>query len=175
MDTRFVAALPFILSLVCVTTGYSAPGTTMKVRGESLVMVKTQPAKLCFDQVNKGSLTLRSTYVARKKDVVVYTEGLDYTVDYDRGTIGRTPNSRIPDYSTNCLYGQKDFDHTKFASFSNHKWFVWADYQTANGKPFAEPNDQSKYLADVRKKLEAGGPFKIASYGDSITAGGEAS
>ena len=27
----------------------------------------------------------------------------------------------------------------------------------------------------MRRKLEAGGPFKIASYGDSITAGGEAS
>jgi lysophospholipase L1-like esterase len=36
-------------------------------------------------------------------------------------------------------------------------------------------NDKSRQLATVRKKLETGGPFKIVSYGDSITAGGEAS
>ena len=174
MDTKLVI-IAFLLTLACVATGYTAPGKTMKVRGESLVLVRTQPGNLCFDQIKPGSLSLRSTFIARKKTAVVYTEGLDYKVDYAKGTITRTPKSRIPDYSTNCLYGKKDFDHTKVPSFTNHPWFVWADYETTNGKPFALPNDQSKYLAAVRKKLEAGGPFKIASYGDSITAGGEAS
>jgi lysophospholipase L1-like esterase len=175
MDTKLLIALSLICAMACVAQGYGAPGKTMSVQGESLVLAKTEPGNLCFDQVTKGSLTLRSTYVAGKKGSVVYTEGVDYVVDYAKGTITRTANSRIPDYSTNCLYGQKDFDHTKFPSFSNHAWFVWADYQTTNGRSWAKPHDQSKYLADIRKKLEAGGPFKIASYGDSITAGGEAS
>ncbi|MDD5678370.1 MAG: SGNH/GDSL hydrolase family protein [Kiritimatiellae bacterium] len=147
----------------------------MKIQGESLVLAKTEPGNLCFDNVVKGSLTLRSAYVAEKPGGIVYREGSDYIVDYAKGTIARTSNSRIPDYSTNCLYGQKDFNHTNFPSCSNHEWFVWADYQTTNGKIWAKPNDQRKYLADVRKKLEAGGPFRIVSYGDSITAGREAS
>ncbi|MFH2069068.1 MAG: SGNH/GDSL hydrolase family protein [Candidatus Omnitrophota bacterium] len=147
----------------------------MKVKGESLVLAKTEPGNLCFDNVVKGSLTLRSTFVAGKQGGIVYNENGDYIIDYAKGTITRAADSRIPDYSTHCLYGKKDFDHTNFSSISNHEWFVWADYQTANGKMWAKPNDQSKHLVDVRKKLEAGGPFKIASYGDSITAGGEAS
>ena len=147
----------------------------MKVQGESLVLAGALPASLCFDQVVEGSLTLRSTFAADQPGSTVYDEGADYVVDYAQGTIARTPGSRIPDYSTHCLFGLDDFDHTKFADCSNHRWFVWADYETTNGKPWAEPNDQSGFLKVVREKLEAGGPFKIASYGDSITAGGEAS
>jgi len=175
MVIRFAVALLIIHSLVCVADDQSERGKTMNVEGESLVLAKTDPGNLCFDQVVEGSLTLRSTFVAGKEGSVVYEEGRDYVVDYAKGTIARTADSRIRDYSTNSLYEQKDFDHTKFAGFSNHAWFVWTDYQTTNGEAWAKPNDQSKYLADVRKKLEAGGPFKIASYGDSITAGGEAS
>lgn len=147
----------------------------MKIQGESLVLAKSLPGNLCFDHVVKGSLTLRSTFVAGKPDSVVYEEGRDFVVDYDKGTLTRTADSRIPDYSTQVLYGLKDFDHTKFTDWGNHKFFVWADYETTNGRPWALPNDQSKFMAGVRRKLEAGGPFKIASYGDSITAGGEAS
>lgn len=165
--------------LICLLSGIpdteGASGGKMSVQGESLVLVKTEPGKLCFDRVGKGSLTLRSTFVAGKPGGLVYREGIDYVVDYQAGTIARSANSRIPDYSTNNLYGQKDFDHTKFPSFRNHEWFVWADYRTANGKPWAKRNDQSKYLVEARKKLVTGGPFKIVSYGDSITAGGEAS
>jgi lysophospholipase L1-like esterase len=145
------------------------------VQGESLLLVKNEPANLCFDPVVKGSLTIRNTFAAGKQDEIVYVEGRDYIVDYEKGTVARTADSRIPDYSTHCLYGLNDFDHTQFPDCSNHKWYVWAEYQTTNGKPWAQPNDQSRQLAAVRKKLEAGGPFKIVSYGDSITAGGEAS
>lgn len=175
MDTKSMIALPLFCSLVFLTDGQGDARGTMKVQGESLVLVKTEPGNLCFDHVIKGSLALRSTFVAGKPGGVVYDEGSDYVVDYSRGTISRTSDSRIPDYSTNCLYGQQDFDHTKFPSFRNHEWFVWADYQTTNGKPWAKRNDQKKVLVAVRRKLELGGPFKIASYGDSITAGGEAS
>ncbi len=164
------------LVILCLTLAAgAASGCTMRVRGESLVFVKTQPANLCFDQIVPGSLVLRTTFSARKQGSVRYTEGVDFVVDYAAGTIRRTPKSTIPDWSTNCLYGQKDFDHSKFAGFSNHAWFVWADYVTTNGKPWAQPNDQTAVMAAVRKKLEAGGVFRIASYGDSITAGGEAS
>ena len=162
-------------SLACLAGGPGATGETMNVQGESLVLAKTAPGNLCFNQVEKGSLTLRSTFVPGKPGGTVYAEGRDYVVDYAKGTLARTTDSRIPDYSANSVYGKKDFDHGKFPDCGNLNWFVWADYRTANGQPWAKPNDQSRYLADVRRKLAAGGAFKIASYGDSITAGGEAS
>jgi acyl-CoA thioesterase I len=168
-----------VVSFFCVLTGpaHCADDTVEKktVQGESLLLVKSEPANLCFDHVVAGSLTLRSTFAAEKSDAIVYAEGRDYVVDYAKGTVARTADSRIPDYSAHCLYGRKGFDHGQFPDSSNGKWFAWADYQTTNAKPWAQPNDQRRYLADVRRKLEAGGPFKIVSYGDSITSGGEAS
>jgi acyl-CoA thioesterase I len=173
MDNALLLALLLTCCLAFVVQ--ASAGLELRVRGESLIFTKTEPAKLCFDQIVPGTLKLRTTFSPRKKGSESYVEGKDFVVDYAAGTIARTPGSRLPDYSTNCLYGQKDFDHTKFAGFSNHAWFVWADYTTTNGKPWALPHDYSKVMAGVRKKLEAGGTFRIASYGDSITAGGEAS
>jgi len=139
------------------------------------VLAKTDPGTLCFDRVVSGSVVVRSTYLAGTENSLVYQEGVDYVVDYQAGTIARTATSAMPDFSKNVLYGQKDFDHTKFAGFSNHGFFVWVDYTTSNGRAWAQPNDQTAQLAKVRARLEAGGPFRIVSYGDSITAGGEAS
>lgn len=174
MPIKLILAVAVLLAGLTAAHGQVA-GENMKIQGESLVLVKNEPGKLCFDGVVKGRLTVRSAFVAGKPGSVVYEEGRDFVVDYEKGTLARTADSPIPDYSTHVLYGLKDFDHAKFTDWGNHKFFVWADYETTNRKPFALPNDQSKYLADVRRKLEAGGPFKIASYGDSITAGGEAS
>ena len=64
--------------------------------------------------MEKGSLTLRSTFVAGKQGGIVYTESSDYVIDYAKGTVTRTTDSRIPDYPTNCLYGQKYFEHHNF-------------------------------------------------------------
>lgn len=166
-----------VWGLTLATAGFcqATGGMKMKVVGESFVLVKSEPGKFCFDGLVPGSLSVRSTYVADKPDCLVYEAGRDYVVDYAQGTIARTATSRIPDYSAHPFYGLKDFDHGKFTDWGNHKYFIWADYETAHGRPFAQPNDQSRCLAPVRAKLEAGGPFKIASYGDSITAGGEAS
>jgi lysophospholipase L1-like esterase len=174
----FAKSLPVaVLSLTCLLAGecLAEKPEKMAVEGESLLLLKTEPSKFCFDHVVKGSLSLRDSFKTGKEKGIVYVEGRDYVVDYEKGTIARTADSRIPDYSTHCLYGKKDFDHGKYPDCSNQKWFVWADYRTTNGRPWAKESDQSKYLADVRKKLEAGGRFKIVSYGDSITAGGEAS
>ena len=147
----------------------------MNVHGESLVLAKTDPGNLCFDNVVKGSIVIRTTYKADDPKCKVYKEGADYIVGYAKGTVARTTNSGIPDFSANMLYGQKNFDHNKFPGFGNHPFFVWVDYSTTNGTEWAKPNDQSQFMSKVRLKLEKGGPFKIVSYGDSITAGGEAS
>lgn len=152
-----------------------ARGKTLRVPGESLVLAATIPGKLSFDTLTSGSVVVRSTNQANDPNGILYQEGLDYTVDYLNGTITRTTNSRIPDFSTNILYGQHDFDQSNFTGYTNLPFFIWVDYETANGENFAKPNDQAGYLAGTRAKLAAGGPFRIVSYGDSITAGREAS
>ena len=151
-----------------------ARGKFMRVPGESLVLASTIPGKLSFDMLVSGSVTVRSTYQANDPNGIVYQEGIDYTVDYLNGTIARTMSSRIPDFSTNVLYGQHDFDENNFPSYTNHPFFIWVDYETSNGEDFGKPNDQTRYLTNTRTKLAAGGVFRIVSYGDSITAGSEA-
>lgn len=153
----------------------SARGITVDIQGESLVLAATHPGRLCFDSLVKRTVIVRSTYQRQFTNSKIYIEGVDYIVDYEKGEIQRTVNSSIPDYSKNILYEKKDFDHTKFTDFSNHPYFVWVDYVTKNGERLAKPNDQSKYLVNFRKKLESGQALSIVSYGNSITAGGEAS
>lgn len=152
----------------------SPRGKYMRVTGESLVLPAAIPGNLAFDKVTSGSVVVRSTYQASDPGAIVYQEGVDYTVNYLNGTIARTMSSRIPDFSTNVLYGQHDFDQKNFPGYTNHPFFIWVDYETSNGEDFGKPNDQARYLTGVRAKLAAGGPFRIVSYGDSITAGREA-
>jgi acyl-CoA thioesterase-1 len=147
----------------------------MKVVGDSLVLARTDPGALCFEDLVRGSVQVRSTYDASREDTIRYEEGRDYTVDYERGTIARTPNSRIPDFSRNVLYGQKEFDHSQFTGIGNHAYFVWVDYETRRGRPLAEESRQGDRLRRTRERLNAGGAFKIIAFGDSITTGGEAS
>jgi len=153
----------------------SAKGITMDIQGESLVLAATHPGRLCFDSLVKRTVIVRSTYQRQFNNSKIYIEGVDYIVDYEKGEIQRTIHSSIPDYSKHILYEKKDFDHTKFTDFSNHPYFIWVDYLTKNGERLAKPNDQSKYLVNFRKKLESGQALSIVSYGNSITAGGEAS
>ncbi|WP_339718128.1 SGNH/GDSL hydrolase family protein [Cyclobacterium amurskyense] len=150
-------------------------GITMDIQGESLVLAANKPGKLSFDSLVENSVVVRSTYQRFNPESKVYIEGADYTVDYANGEISRTPDSSIPDYSKHVLYGKKDFDHREYPDYSNHSYFIWVDYATKNGARLALPNDQSKYLSNSRQKLESGEPLSIVSYGNSITAGGEAS
>jgi hypothetical protein len=144
----------------------------MKVVGESVVLPGIDARRLCFGHVVKGPVTVRSSYLSGQSNTVIYIEGSDYVVDYANGSIQRTAGSRIPDYTTYPLYGLKEFDHSKFKDFSNQKWFVWVDYQTTHGVPFVVRDSgaaakSAELLAESRRKLKAGGPFRIVSYGDS--------
>jgi lysophospholipase L1-like esterase len=97
-------------------------------------------------------------------------------LDAKAGTLARTANSRIPDFSTNVLYGKKDFNHGQFPGYGNGKFFVFVDYAAKTVPDIRpEPVDVSALLPKTLEKLRDGKPLKIIAYGDSITAGGEAS
>ncbi|HPG70114.1 MAG TPA: GDSL-type esterase/lipase family protein [Candidatus Hydrogenedentes bacterium] len=149
--------------------------TTATMRGDSLVLVKTDPGKLCYDNLVEDTVSVRNTYEPGQANTVVYEEGRDYVVDCVTGTIARTADSRIPDFSTNMLYGQKEFDHNLFPGFGNRPFFVFVDYKTRAAFSLCEKTDQAALLPKTAEKLRKGGPFKIVAYGDSITAGGDAS
>lgn len=173
-----IETLLFLFSLCvgCRTTeDPSNSDSTMTIQGESLVLVSTLPGKLCFDSIYDESVIVRSSYSPNDSLCKQYVEGVDYVVDYQNGEIKRTSNSSIPDYSQHPLYGKTDFDHSQYPDYSNHRYFIWVDYSTKYGEALAQPNDQSQYLVNFRNKLENGTPVTVVSYGNSITAGGEAS
>ncbi|WP_164716390.1 SGNH/GDSL hydrolase family protein [Paenibacillus whitsoniae] len=112
-------------------------------------------------------------------DTISYTEGIDYVVDYDRGVIRRTKKSRIPDWSHHELYGQTAFDHAAFPNCSNRAFTVYGDYVYESdplAESFVAPDSgnrarMERWLA----KLRSGEESSIVVFGDSISAGGEAS
>jgi len=146
----------------------------MKVTGESLVLEGLKPGTLWNAQTIPESVTVRSTYDAGQENTTIYELGRDYILDSDAGTIARSQESRIPDFSKSVLYGQLDFDHNDFPGFGNTEYFVFVDYETHAGSALCMETDQATLLPRTRAKLSASGPFKIVVFGDSISAGGDA-
>jgi acyl-CoA thioesterase I len=107
---------------------------------------------------------------------VRYESGRDYLLEAS-GQLRRTAGSRIPDYSTNLLYGKEDFRHDQFPGYGNERFFVYVDYSHREQwlPPVAPADLGSARLPNTRKKLSAGEKVRIVAFGDSITAGGEAS
>ena len=93
------------------------------------------------------------------------------------GQLRRAPGSRIPDFSTNILYGKEDFRHDQFPGFGNGPFFVYVDYAHREkwGRPPVKAELGAARLPQTRQKLQAGEPVRIVAFGDSITAGGDAS
>ncbi len=156
----------------CATTG-SSPALTRQT-GESLVFVGETPSPLAFPVAASSPIVLRSTY-RPEPATITYEEGRDYRVDRATGTLTRTPGSRLPDFRTNVLHGQEQFDHTKFPGYGNRPFFAYADYTPAAPPRWPRQAPQPAPLARSRAKLAAGGAFTVVAFGDSITHGGEAS
>jgi len=131
------------------------------------------PAALAHLPVAGQPLRLRSTYLPGT-NTVEYETGRDFVTDFASGTLRRTPDSRIPDFRTNVLYGQQEFDHSKFPGFGNTHFFVFADYFFAKPARWPEQPSQVNLLKNTRAKLTSGELVKIVAFGDSITAGGDA-
>ena len=143
--------------------------------GESVILVGAEPGNLAFAPLLSKPINVRSTYRDGLPHTVHYEPGRDYVLEAS-GQIRRTRDSRIPDFRTNVLYGKEDFNHTQFPGFGNSAYFVFVDYSHhEQWSPVLPPADlRATGLPNTRKKLRAGEKIRIVAYGDSITAGGEA-
>lgn len=144
--------------------------------GESLVLIGQEPANLAFMPSRSRPIDVRSTYRNGLPKTMHYETGRDYVLT-GSGGIQRTLDSRIPDFGTNMLYGKEDFNHSQFPGYGNGPFFVYVDYhhrEAWKADP-AKAEFSARALPSMRKKLVDGGVLRIIAYGDSITAGGEAS
>ncbi len=161
-----------LLMTSCSTLTSTTP--TSSQSGESIVLAGENPAQLAHPPLKPKSLHVRSTYRADLPTTIHYEESVDFVVDYERGQIRRTANSRIPDFHTNILFGVEDFDHSKFPGFGNGKFFAFVDYAARNKIDWPKQPSQTELLSQTSAKLHRGDSVKIVAYGDSITAGGDA-
>lgn len=172
-----------ILALSCLAVAFTvasprhapaAADQAGKQIGESVVLAGTDPASLMYGPLAKGSVVVRSTYRPGLQNTVVFQEGRDYSVDYSTGQIRRLAGSAIPDYSKNQLFGVKDFNHSNYPGFGNFREFVFVDYRPKERFRWPVQARQDSFLKRTRERLKRGEPLKVAAFGDSITAGGDA-
>ncbi len=169
-----LAALTVLILGGCASNPVERSGQVQT--GESMVLAGETPAQLAFVPLLDRPFTLRSTYREGLTQTIQYEQGRDYLVD-TQGKVRRTLTSRIPDFSTNMLFGKEDFHHDQFPGFGNSKFFVFADYEHREKWiiPPAPKEFGKARLPETRKKLKEGKPLRIVAFGDSITAGGDAS
>ena len=167
----FVVATSAALLVDCAT----GPKTRLEHQlGESVVFIGEESAALAHRPMRSQPLSIRNTYLPGQ-GTVEYVEGRDYAVDYAEGTLRRTPGSRLPDFHTNVLFGQQEFDHSKFPGFGNGGYFAFVDYSFAQFAPWPSQAPQTQFLKTTQAKLKAGEAAKIIAFGHSIAAGGDAS
>ncbi len=161
---------------IALLTGchFAGKRSVARMDGESLVFIGEERAALSHVPVSGKPLSVRSTYL-RDAATIHYLEGQDFIVDYADGTLRRTPGSRLPDFRTNNLYGKEEFDHTQFPGFGNAGYFAFVDYAYVPSAQWPVQASQEQFLRKAQSKLKSGGTVKIVAYGDSITAGGDAS
>ena len=143
------------------------------VLGESVVLVGEEPARLAWIPIVSQPIQVRNRYLP-EPGAETYVQGRDFVFDPTQGTLRRTLGSRIPDFRTNSLFGKEDFDHSRFPGFGNTGFFVFVDYQHRTESPWPVQRPQVDLLPRAVAKLAKGGTFRIVAYGDSITAGGDA-
>jgi acyl-CoA thioesterase-1 len=159
-------------AVALVFNGCATPGMpVLKYEiGESVVFIGDQPASLAWLPAGRHAIRVRNTYLP-STNTLYYAEGTDYSVDYTNGTVTRMAGSHLPDFRTNILYGQENFDHSQFPGYGNDRFLVYADYSLGEVVSWPVQPPQTQFLSQTRAKLERGGLVKIVAFGDSITAG----
>ncbi len=144
--------------------------------GETFVLVDSLPKRFLHRPE-----TINKVYrIDAAGNETLYKNGIDYYVDYERGTIRRTDDSAIPNYREHHVA----YTSGKWALVnepgnqnpeSNKEYQIRVDYRYEASQEESEPlADNSSYLSDnVRKKILNGESIRIALCGDSVGAGAE--
>ena len=177
-NCKYLTEFLGLVTVICLS-GCASSGSHRALEqqtGESVVLVGETPGNLAFAPLLSKPVTVRNTYREGLPQTIHYQPGQDYVLDAS-GQIRRTPGSRIPDFATNMLYGKEDFRHDQFPGFGNTRFFVYVDYahQGKWERPPVKTDLGAARLPKTRQKLEAGEKVRIVAFGDSITAGGDAS
>lgn len=150
-----------------------------KLVGEAFVFAGEEELPFRYKPVSGSVTSVRSRWRSDLPEAVRYEEGKDYIVDYETGTIRRTPESRIADARLHPMYGVQAFNHNEYSDFSNASYTVYVDYEseTAPAETTVATSDieRSGFLDRLVRKLQAGEEAVYVVYGDSISTGGEAS
>jgi lysophospholipase L1-like esterase len=174
MFERFIIVLGAVTGLALLAGCSSRTHVSVITQvGESAVLIKEEPAALAHFPLRDYPLRVRSAYPP--SPAIEYVAGRDFIVDFAAGTLRRMAGSRIPDFHTNLLFGREQFDHTKFPGYGNRGFFVFIDYSFENSNCWPVQRPQTNFLKATQVKLSGGDALKIIAFGDSITAGGEAS
>ena len=148
----------------------------MRVRQERESFVCAGPLCVRLRYLPVGPVKV---YADNGKKTKKYTEGKDYAVGGD--SLLRLPGSALPDFSLAPLYGQKQFDHEKFAVWGNAPYMLFADYEAeanadetteAVAKTEAEKSGNAHALKAFFESIEK--RAEILVLGDSISTGCEA-
>lgn len=141
-------------------------------RSETLVFIGMEEQKLRYPPMPGTQTRLTGPSV----NPVVYEQDTDYVLDAKAGTIRRTVNSRIPDWRSHPHYGKTSFDHRESDSYSNAGYTCTIAYTpVADSCELSDTNPLYTGLPGLRRKLAAGEPIRYVVFGDSISAGYEAS
>ena len=145
---------------------------------ESFVFVKEEELPLSRKPLRGGGMRVLRSADWDSPDLPEYVEGKDYSVDYERGTIRRIEGSRIPDGSMHPCYGIEKFDHRKYEDYGNRAYTVYAVYEGEPDPRLEQPSAKRRVSDLIPKsaaKLSSGRRITMVVYGDSISAGGDAS
>jgi acyl-CoA thioesterase I len=175
MIGRFLAAALGAATCLVLWEGCAAEHKVAVSRqfGEPVVFIGREPAALAHLPLRNQPLRARNAYLPAAA-AIDYAAGRDFTIDFTAGTLRRTPDSGAPDFQTNILFGREHFDQTKFPGYGNGGFFVFVDYSYASSNRWPVQPPQTEFLKATQAKLAGGEAVKIVAFGDSITAGGEA-
>jgi lysophospholipase L1-like esterase len=142
---------------------------------EAVVLLDESTQHLRYPRIRKGSLSARSKTLPADAGCVVYSEGRDFSVDYDEGTIVRTAGSRMPDWTKHELFGHDDFDHRTCKEHGNGNYTVYVDYEHEAPPAGPASGPPGHRIVRTLEKLRKGESVRYVVFGDSISTGAEAS
>ncbi len=143
-----------------------------EIQGETVVFHGIEEQKLRHFPLFGEAVDLRGPLT----NEIHFTQGLDYTIDYEMGTIKRKEKSRIPNWQEHPMYGQVGIDHRVYPNYSNARYTCTINYSNVAGVSDAiEEKIIPKLMSPLFERLNTEKDYTYVVFGDSISTGAEAS